>query len=158
MKKKLRLRKLKEQQRLKDLQEQTKKKHNAKYQKIVDEAKAFLANPKIKQEMAADWKKQYAASSCGGMLEPRASWHEGPTFKKSILDYAKQDHIINDTEALNQKRKELGLGNIEAADEKAKKEILAKSKRVAVQYNKGAYQYVTEDTNLCDLGQKTSSI
>lgn len=34
----------------------------------------------------------------------------------------------------------------------AQEEIAAKSRRVAIAYDKGGYQYITDDTNLGDLG------
>jgi hypothetical protein len=37
-------------------------------------------------------------------------------------------------------------------EEEAKAEIERKSRRVAIAYAKGGYQYITEETNLGDLG------
>jgi len=37
-------------------------------------------------------------------------------------------------------------------EEQAKIEAERKSRRVAIAYDKGAYQYITEDTDLGDLG------
>jgi hypothetical protein len=42
-----------------------------------------------------------------------------------------------------------------AAEPKAiRDEIIAKSKRVAIAYNKGAYQYITDDTDPVSIGKK----
>jgi hypothetical protein len=37
-------------------------------------------------------------------------------------------------------------------EEAAKLESARKSRRIAIAYDKGAYQYITDETNLADLG------
>lgn len=41
---------------------------------------------------------------------------------------------------------------LECGEQEARRELQRKSKRVAIAFNKGAYQYITPGTNLADLG------
>lgn len=42
--------------------------------------------------------------------------------------------------------------NLQRLPEKVREEVIAKSKRVAIVYNKGGYQYLTDDTDPTTLG------
>ena len=44
--------------------------------------------------------------------------------------------------------------NLHKESEATQKEIIAKSKRLAPAYNKGAYQYITPGSDIVDLGKK----
>lgn len=44
-------------------------------------------------------------------------------------------------------------GDMERREREAQKEIERKKKRIAPAYNKGAYQYITDETNPTDLGK-----
>lgn len=46
------------------------------------------------------------------------------------------------------------LKKLHLETEQVQKEIINKTKRVAIAYNKGAYQYVTDGTDLTDVGKK----
>jgi hypothetical protein len=43
---------------------------------------------------------------------------------------------------------------IHKESEQVRKEILIKASRIAPAYSKGAYQYITPDTDLSDIGKK----
>ena len=52
------------------------------------------------------------------------------------------------------KRKEIGYDIcLKCGAEKAREQAIAKSKRIAVVYNKGSYQYITDGEKLEDLGK-----
>jgi hypothetical protein len=73
-------------------------------------------------------KESIIAASCSS-LNTNASWTE----KNSIMDpiaLAKESPEVRD-------------------------QIIAKSKRIAIAYSKGAYQYVTEETDIKSVGRKT---
>lgn len=45
--------------------------------------------------------------------------------------------------------------NLAKESDEVREAIIAKSKRIAIAYNKGAYQYVTDDTDAKTIGKKT---
>lgn len=46
------------------------------------------------------------------------------------------------------------MNKLHEEPEHVRKEIIAKSKRVAIAYNKGAYQYITDGADTTDIGKK----
>lgn len=46
------------------------------------------------------------------------------------------------------------MNKLQNEPEHVRKEIIAKSKRVAIAYNKGAYQYITDGADTTDIGKK----
>jgi hypothetical protein len=58
-----------------------------------------------------------------------------------------------DMEEIDPRRLALGYTTcLTCGAEEAKIESERKSRRIAIAYDKGAYQYITEETNLKDLG------
>ena len=52
-------------------------------------------------------------------------------------------------------RKDLGYNTcLECGEEIAHEQAVEKSKRVGLNYNKGQYQYITNGTNLEEMGKK----
>ncbi len=52
------------------------------------------------------------------------------------------------------KRKELGYDTcLKCGAKEAKKQAIAKSKRIAPIFNKGSYQYITDGEDIKDLGK-----
>lgn len=58
-------------------------------------------------------------------------------------------------EPFSVKRKRLGYSTcLKCGDKEAASKITEKSKRVAIAFNKGAYQYITPGTDLTSIGKK----
>ena len=102
-------------------------------------SKGLLPN-QIKSKKTKDktWAKQYAESL---QVERSTKEHE-----RSLRE------VCNS--APNATAKRGVMANIHKESEETRKAILAKAARTAPLYSKGPYQYITDGTNLDDVGKK----
>ena len=93
---------------------------------------------KAKKTKNLTWAKQYAES----LQVERSTKH----YDKSVRE------VCNS--APNATAKRGVMANIHKESEETRKAILAKAARTAPLYSKGPYQYITDGTNLDDVGKK----
>lgn len=129
------------------------------------------------QQVVEDWKaynKRMKASRVPPMsLEEYKNWINGTTSKPKKNSVSKREPTIskptwaNTTEHIASvkpgsyipvkstmvERARLGLESPEVADE-----IIKKSKRIGLMYSKGTYGYITDETDVKDLGKKNPTM
>ena len=78
-------------------------------------------------------------------------------YKPNKTTYRKQEvkSVIQDGFAACSKNSIMDRMNLDKEPEHVKQEILAKSKRIAQMYNKGGYQYITDDVDITTIGTRS---
>ena len=96
-----------------------------------------LSSKQIKEKKSKNttWRKEYSAS-----LQVDRSTQQYDKSLQEVCDGSTADRSV--------------MANLHKENEETRKAIIAKAARTAPLYSKGPYQYITDGTNLDDVGKK----